>query len=825
MFFRRPACLNAIKVLFTPSQEALFTQCETKIKDNTGWLDREIVTAGFEAAKKTAEEVEKRDEEAKMRSDNILQYIKSMVSPTANMNVTLPFRFLQNCPRRNGFFGRDEHLSKLDRYLDQTQAYSPRKMRSVVLHGLGGCGKSSIAREYMYRHFDTNEYQVILWLYADSRRKLATQFIYIARQLNQDTSENEARDVVLHWINNLSNAFLMVFDNADDPSILMDFCPASTYGSIIITSRNPFTQDYLAQHALPVKSFTGDEGSKFLHSMIPSDRPPSAEDEEAILWLTRFFGGLPLALRQVGAYITHLNCSPSHFKQLYEKFPGFIDDYKPPGALKHEKTVSDVWELSSRILSEDSRIILDTMSLLDPDSIPAELFCITNVPHAHAEVLDNPLRIVAARGHLMSQSLIEHDHHTNSFSMHRLVSKTTFEKMHKNVSRLQHTLNFSIHLLHRFSPEIDLLMIRNPSHWTAVEKVLSHVRSIYDRCKDIITNDDAALLLEIMTKILNYGFESAQYGLGDQAFAHIQELLLKIQHPDDEILALVYFAHGRLCCETSRQLQALEEIVQSHTHIRKAAVHKPCLLKTTLYIRILSNLGITHTAVERFEEAEVYHKTAIQHCKDLGMDKECSIGNLMQNLANCYLWGNKLTEAKEMLDQAQLHPNTAPEAVDYTLGNWMLKNQRYDEAMQLHTRVLALYAKHLGQKHPVTADSWHKVGTMFANKAFSGYNPTEADPTHNPNTQKNTNRHCFRKTLDIWQGLAQAHNPVADLFVARVQSSLSALLDTLSEAGNSESEELRREAWIFLQKRLGGRLIEGLDLDAALESLVFYWSR
>jgi GTPase SAR1 family protein len=34
---------------------------------------------------------------------------------------------------------------------------------SIVIHGLGGFGKSSIALEYIYRYYD--DYPVILWLY------------------------------------------------------------------------------------------------------------------------------------------------------------------------------------------------------------------------------------------------------------------------------------------------------------------------------------------------------------------------------------------------------------------------------------------------------------------------------------------------------------------------------------------------------------------------------------------------------------------------------------------------------------------------------------
>jgi GTPase SAR1 family protein len=75
-------------------------------------------------------------------------------------------------------------------------------LRSVFIHGLGGCGKSSIAKQYMYRHLDTRRYQVVLWFYADEREKFNTLFIHLTRQLDIPFEETSAHMAVLHWINN-----------------------------------------------------------------------------------------------------------------------------------------------------------------------------------------------------------------------------------------------------------------------------------------------------------------------------------------------------------------------------------------------------------------------------------------------------------------------------------------------------------------------------------------------------------------------------------------------------------------------------------------------
>ncbi|RYN36471.1 hypothetical protein AA0119_g12327 [Alternaria tenuissima] len=732
MYFRKPPCWNAIKTLFTPGIEARFAEYETKISNRTGWLRLEVETATAEAAQKRGKEAKKLNEATQgmieKKGDDIIQSIEKYANAEKHPKVLFPFRFVQNCPRNNGFFDRNDYMIQLERFMHTNSNRGPERLKSVVIHGLGGCGKSSVAREYMYRHFDSGRYKVILWFYADEQEKLKTQFIHLARQLGIPFEETTAHISVLHWINNYATDFLMIFDNADDPSVLVDFWPCSNNGSALITSRNPFAQESnLAEHALQMKAFTDAGGSAFLRTLIPKTRPLSSEDQEALEWLARYFGGLPLALRQAGAYITYSNCTPSYFKRLYQQHGDSIDQYQIPGALKHEKTMATVWEVSSKTISPGGLIILDVLSFFDPDSIPANIFEVANVSQTYGRSLSDPLRLLEAKANLTSKSLIDHDYNSNSFNIHRLLQQTIHQRLKKDPIRYRTALRLSIYLLHKFSPEVNLLMIRNPDNWGCVEKILSHIRSIYDHCKEIIASDEAVILLQVMTKILNYGFESAQYGLGDQVFAYIKELLNKIQCPEDETLALVYFIHGRLCCETSRQKQALEEIALSHEHLMLASGKRPELLETTLYIRILSNLGITHTAVGRFEEAEEFHKTAIEQYRLLHMERECSMGNILQNLANCYLWSGKMSDAKQTLDEARSQPTTSPEAIDYTLGNWMIKSQRYEEALRLHKEVLILYAKVLGPEHPVTADSWHKMGTLFARRDHAGYDAQEAE--------------------------------------------------------------------------------------------------
>ncbi|KAJ7843325.1 hypothetical protein B0H14DRAFT_2208845, partial [Mycena olivaceomarginata] len=55
----------------------------------------------------------------------------------------------------------------------------------------------------------------------------------------------------LLWLTTEVKEWLLIFDNADDPSMdLNDFIPECNYGNIIITSRNPGLRVYTGLRSL-----------------------------------------------------------------------------------------------------------------------------------------------------------------------------------------------------------------------------------------------------------------------------------------------------------------------------------------------------------------------------------------------------------------------------------------------------------------------------------------------------------------------------------------------------------------------------------------------
>ena len=162
---------------------------------------------------------------------------------------------LASFPEATQFVAREQELSKMHGLL---QDHSSRSC--VVLHGLGGMGKTQLAITYARRQKE--KYTAIFWLNANDEDSLKLSFRDIAQQvlrhhpstsilsnIEQETDLDQVVSAVIGWLDFPQNArWLMIYDNFDNPKIssnsdnsavdIRHFLPRSDHGSIIITTRS-----------------------------------------------------------------------------------------------------------------------------------------------------------------------------------------------------------------------------------------------------------------------------------------------------------------------------------------------------------------------------------------------------------------------------------------------------------------------------------------------------------------------------------------------------------------------------------------------------------
>jgi len=162
---------------------------------------------------------------------------------------------LSDVPEIEHFVGREEELAEIRRTIR-----SDGSRRTVVLHGLGGIGKTQLTIAYAKRHRDN--YSAVFWLNIKDKDSLKQSFAKAAKQIlrehpsagrlsSVDIMENfdEVIDAVKAWLNLPNNTrWLMIYDNYDNPKLpgntdptavdIRKFLPESYQGSVIITTRS-----------------------------------------------------------------------------------------------------------------------------------------------------------------------------------------------------------------------------------------------------------------------------------------------------------------------------------------------------------------------------------------------------------------------------------------------------------------------------------------------------------------------------------------------------------------------------------------------------------
>ena len=285
--------------------------------------------------------------------------VRALARASSDAVASQPVRLL---PRPAFLAGREELLAGLDTRLAGADAAGPRV---VALCGLGGAGKTSVALEYTYRHL--HELGVAWQFPAEDAAVLAASFGELAAQLGAgglpDTRDSVAS--VHGVLAAFPREWLLVFDNAPDPTSVQMFLPPAGRGRVLITSRSAL---WPPGQALDVPVLDTDVAAAFLVSRTGDAYGQAALDLAAEL------GGLPLALEQAAAYIQATGDSlAGYLASFQQRRANMLARGEPIG---YGKTVATTWALAFEDLQQAALGAIGLLRLLAncaPDAIPLHL--------------------------------------------------------------------------------------------------------------------------------------------------------------------------------------------------------------------------------------------------------------------------------------------------------------------------------------------------------------------------------------------------------------------------------------------------------------------
>ncbi|MEE9234587.1 MAG: tetratricopeptide repeat protein [Candidatus Acidoferrales bacterium] len=225
------------------------------------------------------------------------------------------------------FVGRENELKKLARKLTPGSGTTVGVQAAVT--GMGGVGKTQLAIEYVHHY--GRLYQGVFWLDMETTENAQSE---VARcggpggmdlpRFAQMSLPDQAAAVRATWED--GRAWLLVFDNVQEPVVVKQWRPKTGCCSVLVTSRRSEWPPELGIEPLPVETLPRENGLELLAQARPAITTDPAQRRSANQICDRL-GDLALALSVAATYLRkYKRESLSQYLEALRKQPALQDE-------------------------------------------------------------------------------------------------------------------------------------------------------------------------------------------------------------------------------------------------------------------------------------------------------------------------------------------------------------------------------------------------------------------------------------------------------------------------------------------------------------------
>jgi tetratricopeptide (TPR) repeat protein len=575
----------------------------------------------------------------------------------------------------------------------------------VIVHGLGGVGKTQLAIGYLHRHREDYP-DGRFWLRADQAATLISDLASLAWLLElpeRELLEHELQiEAVLRWLRG-HDRWLLVLDNLDQQVVetMRHWLPPDLPGHMIITSRSPQGSVRLGLEPLPIAV-----SSDFLL------RRRGKDDTAAARAIAETVGGLPLALEQAAAYLIenpwrgladYASLLQSRMAELLRE--GKPDDYPLP--------VASTWDLSFQRIEQKQPAAADLLRLcafLAPDDIPVTALKAGGgeLPDGLRSALEDEIASDRVVGALHDYSLI--DRQDDGLRVHRLVQWMVRESL--DTGQREQWMGTAIRLLGSVFPG----QVEEPAEWPLCARLLPHAQAAFG-----LSEEEAAAAAEpeatswLLDAVGCYLRTRADYALARPLLERALTINDRVLGPDHPTTATGLNNLGLL-------LQDLGQLEAARPYLERAlAIWEKVLGPDHPYTALgHNNLGLLLRDLGPLEAARPYLERALAiREKVLGPDHPDTATSL-NNLGLLLRGLGQLEAARPYLERALairekvLGPNHPDTAWSLTNLGWLLRGLGQLEAARPYLeRALTIWEKVLGPDHPNTAYGLNNLGWLL----------------------------------------------------------------------------------------------------------------
>ncbi|MFK8009332.1 MAG: tetratricopeptide repeat protein [Saprospiraceae bacterium] len=597
----------------------------------------------------------------------------------------LPKHLTSNFPKidPDNFVGRKETLQQLHQLLQDDK-------KTLLLNGLGGIGKTSVAQ--MYCHLHKNDYDHFVWLgQADNFENTCLNAIGLQKNLGVQLTDKTKEVVqdIFHELKKIKGNNLLILDNADHS--LQDYTELlPPMWKVLVTSREKMDTRYFeyrldtldfpeakllfAKH-FKKNSFTDEDLKKLCerigyHTLTLELLAKTLQESFELNTLTDLLGFLEN--NKLNAADLQEEVFTNHSKEEVEIYTHLLQAFTLAGLEEEEKWLLLQFAVLPPILHEASDI-LDWIKVEDK------------------KVYGKLLKDLNKKGWLERKD--------NAFILHRLVQiiiQSQIKPTYENCKGLVDTF-------------IDFLFLDQDKD-NPIDK-FQWIEYGVNICESIKDNHGQIARLNNWTA---YAFEiKADY---TEAVKYYQEAILMVEfvgmknkiNTYNNNLANLYRQMGRY----DKASELLEITLASDIKNLKEG-HPEIAIRQ-------SNLGLVYSQMGKYKEALELFETALASAKENFGKRHLSVGIRLNNLAELYVLTKNYEKARDHFEESYLillenvgedHPYVA--SCQSNLANLYRKMGRYEEASELLDKALAYDRKNLGEDHPKVAIRINNLALVY----------------------------------------------------------------------------------------------------------------
>ncbi len=563
----------------------------------------------------------------------------------------------------------------------------------VVLHGLGGMGKTQLTITYALRHKE--KYTAIFWLNANDNYSLQASFQHVARQLLEyhpsivqlssldlDKDIEKVIEAVKNWFDLPGNVrWLLVYDNYDNPKLpgtnqdsdvdVRRFLPRSDQGSIIITTRS--SQVNLGQRIHIRKLVDINESLEILSKT--SGRANLFDNDEAIDLINEL-DGLPLAVSTAGAYLEHVTIGFGTYIRHYRKSWLKLQE-KSPLLDSYDRSLYTTWQITlERIKSQNemSALLLKLWAYFDRNDLYFEL-----VRHAVSDsdmkLVDDELDFNEAMTLLVNYGLVDLDKSPEKqsdgqcYSLHTCVHSWTISVLNKEWDK-----HLEEQALHCVAQEVPNRAIEK--WWLSSARILPHaIRQLDVIARSELLTFEAAWGCH---KIAELRFDQGKLPEAEQLWERVLQ-----------------------CCEIAPEQKREEDF---------------SILKNVAMI----GLGQIYLLTSKYAESEKLMIQVVRYCEKMRGPKHEVTLSMTKDLAHIYIAQYKLTEAEGLLNcllkdtEALLGLDNKTTSDTFLFAGELYERQnKLKEAQEAYMKALRGYETMFGTEHPYTLSAISSLAKTY----------------------------------------------------------------------------------------------------------------